>query len=137
VPYQPNLGHIGQTLNARGCAYATCCALQTLVARQCKGRGFLGKSTADVLLTKPPARTSGGLSFLRILQAKKRADERTRTADLLQLRVRSHAFSAVSRGFKNRLQKPCLLVLRFWMFPNARSGYCHGYCQNARLGYST
>ena len=40
VPHQSNLGHNGQTVNARACAYPTCCALQTLVARQCKGRGF-------------------------------------------------------------------------------------------------
>ncbi len=27
VPHPPNLGRIGQTVNARGCAYATCCVL--------------------------------------------------------------------------------------------------------------
>jgi hypothetical protein len=31
---------LGQTVNVRGSAYATCCALQPLVARQYKGRGF-------------------------------------------------------------------------------------------------
>jgi len=39
-------------------------------------------STAAVLLTKPPRTRAGNFSFLRNLQAKKRADERTRTADL-------------------------------------------------------
>ena len=40
-------------------------------------------STADALLTKPPTRTSGSSCFLRVLQEKYRADERTRTAFLL------------------------------------------------------
>ena len=51
------------------------------------------------------------------------------------LRVRSQAFTAVSRYFINRLHKPCLPVLGFLMFPEGRSGYCHSYCQNAQLGY--
>ncbi len=38
---------------------------------------------------KFPIRTSGGLSLLLDLQVKKRADERTRTADLLIASVRS------------------------------------------------
>jgi hypothetical protein len=37
-----------------------------------------------------------------------RADERTRTADLISLRVRSHAFTAVSRRFRNYLHEPWL-----------------------------
>ena len=45
------------------------------------------------------------------------------------LRVRPHAFTAVSRCFKNCLHKPYLPVLRFWTFPAVRSGYCHSYCQ--------
>src|SRR5215218_4360875 len=46
-------GHISQTLNARIFSYSTCCTLQQLVARQCRG-GFGLESTADVLLTKFP-----------------------------------------------------------------------------------
>jgi hypothetical protein len=42
-------------------------------------------STAD----KAPDQNIGSFSFLRVLQAKKRADERTRTADLLITSVRS------------------------------------------------
>ena len=67
--------------------------------------------------------------FLRGLQGKRRADERTRTAYPCSLRVRFHAFTAVSRCFRNRLRKPFSPVVRFWMFPDVRSGYCHGYCQ--------
>jgi hypothetical protein len=37
VPYPPKPGHIGQTVKARGFAYATCCTLQPLQARQCLG----------------------------------------------------------------------------------------------------
>ena len=40
VPHQPKPGHIGQTINARGFAYATCCTLQPLVASRCRGQGF-------------------------------------------------------------------------------------------------
>jgi hypothetical protein len=40
VPHLPKLGHIGQTVNARGFTYATCYDLHILVARQGKGRGF-------------------------------------------------------------------------------------------------
>ena len=50
------------------------------------------------------------------------------------LRVRSHTFTAVSRRFGSRLRKAFVPVLRFWMFPDVRSGYCPGYCQSARLG---
>jgi hypothetical protein len=37
VQHPPKLGHIGQPVNARGFAYATCCALQPHVARQFRG----------------------------------------------------------------------------------------------------
>jgi hypothetical protein len=40
VPHLPKLGHIGQTVNARGSAYATCRALHKLVSRQGRRRGF-------------------------------------------------------------------------------------------------
>ena len=32
MPHQPNLEHIGQTLNARGCAYATCPAAHASIS---------------------------------------------------------------------------------------------------------
>jgi hypothetical protein len=57
-------------------------ALQPLVARQCRGGGFgivYCLRTAD----KASDTNLGGFSFLQDLQAKERADERTRTADLL------------------------------------------------------
>src|SRR5215217_8956567 len=53
--HQPKPGHISQMVNARGFAYATCYTLQPLLA--------CGWSTADVLLTKRPARTSGASRF--------------------------------------------------------------------------
>jgi hypothetical protein len=40
VPHPLKPGHIGQTVNARGFAYASCYALQPLVVRQFKGRTF-------------------------------------------------------------------------------------------------
>jgi hypothetical protein len=83
VPHPQKPRHIGQTVNARGFSYSTCCTLQPLVARQCRGRDIGIESTADVLLTKPSIRTSCASHFLRDLQVQKRADERTRTADLL------------------------------------------------------
>ena len=42
VPHPPKPRHIGQTVHARGFAYATCYALQPFAAHRCKGRG-LGK----------------------------------------------------------------------------------------------
>ena len=88
VVHRPKLGHIGQTVNATGLAYATCGALQQLVARQCRGRRFgivYCLRTAD----KAPDTHTEAFIFLRDLQVKKRADERTRTADLLITSVRS------------------------------------------------
>src|SRR5215216_3428300 len=79
APHPPKPGHIGQTVNARGFSYATCCTLQPFVARQCRVRGFGIESTADKALDTHIV----VFSFLRVLQEKKRADERTRTADLL------------------------------------------------------
>jgi len=40
VVHPPKLGHIGQTINTRGFAYANRCTLQSLVARQCRAWGF-------------------------------------------------------------------------------------------------
>jgi hypothetical protein len=53
VPHLPKLGHIGNTANARGFTYATCCALHTLVARQGMGHEALGVATAALLLPNP------------------------------------------------------------------------------------
>ena len=47
-----------------------------------------------------------GFSFLRVLQVKKRADERTRTADLISLRVSLEAFLGIARTCKTSLDKP-------------------------------
>ena len=47
------------------------------------------------------------------------------------LRVRFHDFTAVARCFSYRLHKPHLSVLRFWMFSDVRSGYCHSNCQSS------
>jgi hypothetical protein len=79
APHPPKPGHIGQTLNAREFSYSTCCTLQPPVARQFRGGGIGIESTADKALDT----NTVGFSFLLVLQEKKRADERTRTADLL------------------------------------------------------
>jgi hypothetical protein len=68
---------------AREFTYATCCALHTLVACQRGGRGFAIESTADVLLTSPSTRTSCASRFYGFCRKNERADERTRTADLI------------------------------------------------------
>src|SRR5215211_5910492 len=60
----------------------------------------------------------------------KRADERTRTADLISLRVSSYAFTAVSRGFRKRSRKSYLPVMHFWIFADLRSGYCQSSVGN-------
>jgi hypothetical protein len=69
--------------------------------------------------------------FLRILQVKKRADERIRTAFLLQLRVIIHVLQAVARACKSRISKPvpflrfalCCTVLRSrWYQSGINSG---------------
>jgi hypothetical protein len=79
VPHPQKPRHIGQMVNARGFSYSTCCTLQPLVARQCRGRDIGIESTADKALDTHIV----CFSFLRDLQVQKRADERTRTADLL------------------------------------------------------
>src|SRR3712207_9592457 len=62
-----------------------------------------------------------------------RADERTRTADLSSLRVRSHTFVGVPHCSKSRLLKPSLSIACFPMFAVVRLGYCHGYCQSNQV----
>src|SRR5215216_2259732 len=61
---------LGQTVNAREFSYSTCCTLQPLEARQCRGRGFGIEFTADVLLTKPLTRISWVSRFYRICRKK-------------------------------------------------------------------
>jgi hypothetical protein len=87
VGHPPKLGHIGQTVNARGSAYATCCALQPLVARQCKGRGFGIESAA----AKPSIIPLGPFIFLRDLQEK-----REPTSGLEPLPAQRVTFNATS-----------------------------------------
>src|SRR5215210_6151996 len=119
APHPPKFGHIGQTFNARGFAYANCCTLQPLVARQCPGGGF-----GIVYCCPTAAKTSiiplGPFIFLRDLQKKQRADERTRTADLISLRVIYLALQGFAEACKCRIYKPlsflriaaCCTVLR-------------------------
>ncbi len=59
-----------------------------------------------------PRRTPG-LSLFTILQLKKRADERTRTADLISLRVRGRALRGVARGC-SPLHRIALAVVSEW-----------------------
>src|ERR687898_608411 len=47
--------------------------------------------------------TLGGISFLRVLQENQRADERTRTADLISLRVITQALQGIAGGCKCRI----------------------------------
>src|SRR5215216_5140649 len=51
-----------------------------------------------------------GLSFLRHLQAKNRADERTRTADLSSLRVIIHVLQGFTQACKSPISKPLSLL---------------------------
>ena len=75
--------------------------------RRRHGRGFGIESTAD----KAPDATIGGFLFLRVLQEKKRADERTRTADLISLRVIIQALQGFAEACKSRISKRLSLLL--------------------------
>jgi hypothetical protein len=105
VGHPPKLGHIAQTVNARGYAYANRFTLQPLVARQFRGRGFGIESTADVLLTKPPTRTSGASYFHEICREN---EEPTSGLEPLycSLRVMPQALQALAQGCKPRISKP-------------------------------
>ena len=98
VLHPPKPGLIGQRVNAIGFAYANRCTLQPLVARQCRGRSY---GIVYCLRTADKALDTNIVvfSFLRVLQAKKRADERTRTADLLITSDRS-GVAGVCRGLQ-------------------------------------
>src|SRR5215204_2666547 len=83
--------------------------------RRRHGRGF-GLATAakfSIFLLKT-------FLFLRLLQAKRRADERTRTADLISLRVIGHVLQGFAEAWKSSIPKrfsllwfaACCTVLR-------------------------
>jgi hypothetical protein len=82
VPHPPKPRRTGQTVHTRGSAYATCCALHT---RSTSTQGTRSWDSVYCCPTaaKPPVERAGHSTFLRYLQVRKRADERTRTADLL------------------------------------------------------
>jgi hypothetical protein len=91
----------------------------------------------------PPTLSLGALNFLRDLQAKKRADERTRTADLLHLRVMHQALQGCAEDCKCRIFRgvsfPCLAeyctVLRSrWYQSGIRSPRtaCRRFLQRSR-----
>jgi hypothetical protein len=64
MPYPPKSRHIGQTGHTRGSAYATCSVPCTHLQHNDARDEALGQqSTADVLLTKPPIRTSEAFRF--------------------------------------------------------------------------
>ena len=69
------------------------------------GRGLGIESTCLRTADKAPDTKIGGFSFLRVLQEKKRADERTRTADLTSLRVRGQWLLSVAETCKFRISK--------------------------------
>ena len=54
------------------------------------------ESTATLLLPSPPVERAGHSTFLQYLQVKRRADERTRTADLVSLRMCGRAFLSIA-----------------------------------------
>jgi hypothetical protein len=62
--------------------------------------------TAD----KAPYTCTGSILFLWVLQVKKRADERTRTADLISLRVIGHALQGLAEACKCRISKRLSLL---------------------------
>src|SRR5215204_215613 len=111
VLHPPKPGHIAQRVNARGFAYATCCTLQLLVARQRRGRSFGIESTADALLTKPSTLTSW---FSRFYWICRKIKEPTSGLEPLtcSLRVIGQALQGCAGGCKCRIFRgvsfPCL-----------------------------
>src|ERR687898_1278551 len=78
--------------------------------------------------------TLGGISFLRVLQENQRADERTRTADLISLRVITQALQGIAGGCKCRIFRgvsflrlaECCTVLRSrWYKSGIRTSDSH------------
>jgi hypothetical protein len=66
-------------------------------------------STAALLLPVPRCEHRRVIEVLRYLQVKKRADERTRTAVLLQLRVCGQGLLRVAGVCKSRINKRSLV----------------------------
>jgi hypothetical protein len=128
VGHPPKPGHIAQTVNARGFAYSTCCTLQPLLARRCRGRSFgivYCLRTADKALDTNIV----GFSFLRVLQQKRRADERLEPLTC-SLRVIGQALQGIAQGCKSRITRlvsflccaECCTVLRSrWCQSGVRS----------------
>ena len=148
--HPPKLGHIGQLVNATGFAYATCCTLQPLVARQFRGRGFGIESTADVLLAKPPTRTSGASYFHGICREK---GETTSGLEPLtcSLRVIGQVLQRLARGCKSRISRrlsllrfaACCTVLllpvvsEWYQSRDAFGGFCHRRQHGQGVGLAT
>ena len=57
-----------------------------------------------------PGNRTGGYSFLQVLQVKKRADERTRTAYPCSLRVIHRALQRFARSCKSRINRRLSLL---------------------------
>jgi hypothetical protein len=74
-------------------------------------RGFGLGPTATLLLPKPPDTEIWVFSFLRDLQVKKRADERTRTAYPCPLRVINRALLGFARACNTHLPKANIPLL--------------------------
>jgi hypothetical protein len=83
MPHPPKHRHIGQTVYTRGSAYATCYALRPSAPHRHEERGLGAVIYCLRTADKAPNTMTEGFLFLWGLQAKRRADERTRTADLL------------------------------------------------------
>jgi hypothetical protein len=72
---------------------------------------------------KPPVERAGHSTFLRYLQVKRRADERTRTADLLITR-KNRYISGCMRLLQNPLGKPNTRTSNILEQPEIRPGWC-------------
>src|SRR5215217_9281291 len=121
-------------VHARGSAYATCYALQPFAAHRCKERG-LGIVYCLRSADKAPDVLVGGILFLLDLQVKRRADERTRTAHLISLRVINMALQGFARVCKSRIFRQfsllrfaaCCTVLRSrWCQSGVKSPWISG-----------
>jgi hypothetical protein len=79
---------------------------------------------------RAPGNRTGGYSFLQVLQAKKRADERTRTAYPCSLRVISQVLQGFAQVGKSRIVKQvsflylalCCTVLRSQWYQSGING---------------
>ncbi len=96
VGHRPKLGHIGQTVNARGLVYATCGSLQPT----CSTPMPRTRLWDSLLLTKASTRTRKSLSFCRICRQNEEP-----TSGLESL-TSSHSLVYVSTPF-NALSRFC------------------------------